>query len=229
MKRYKQRFEREGKALSFIEAVDLFRLYPRIDPASSIALSNASLVDSCITDGKFNERVLDLLEVLLTPEEEQDEKQLDEKPAWNRYRAQAALDVIASKDSSELSIVGTTPDGSEHELSLADAMRRFPRVSRPRGPHDPRANMLRDVAVCYVLRELEGCGLLVTSDTGERLAGALAEAWGIPESTIANIWRDDPTRTDKKTRIRRCARCRNPVGKGAHRDHHGDLLCAACQ
>ena len=232
VKRYKQRFEREGKALSFIEAVDLFRLYPRIDPASSIPLSDTRLVASCITDGKFNgQRVRDLFEAWITPEEEQDEKQLDETPAWNRYRAQAALDVIASMDSSELSIVGTTPDGSEHELTFAEAMPHFPRVSRPRGRYDVRANTLRDVAICNLLRSLEGCGLTVTSKNGPSLAGALAEAWNYSLAAIERAWKsgENLDRTDKKRRTRRCARCGNPAGEGAHHDHYGDRVCAACQ
>ena len=217
--RYRQRFESTNQAIPYAEAKAAIELFPRINPASSIGLSNAALVDDCIDkEGRWNGHAMaSLAEVW----------QYDLVP-WERYRAQAALAEIAKLNPPEVRITGTTHDGHSFDLSLADALRHLPCPSRPRGRHDDRANMLRDVAVCDVLRQLEGCGLPVTSGTGESLVGAMAEAWGIPKSTIANIWRDDPTRTDKKTRIRRCARCGKPAGEVARRDDHGDRLCCEC-
>lgn len=222
---YRQRFESTGQEISYAEAKAAFDLLPRINPASPIGLSNASLVEWCITDGRWNEHVRDLVEMWLNASED----------PWKRFRAQEALDTIAAMNPPEISFVGKTPEGREVQLSLAVWMCRFPPVNRPRGRNDDRANDLRDAQIVWWLSELEGCGLPVTSlKSRASLAAALAkanEASGISMNAITHAWKseDNPYRTDKKRRTRRCAGCGNPAGKGASRDRYGDLRCTACQ
>ena len=53
--RYRQRFESTNQAIPYAEAKAAIELFPRINPASSIGLSNAALVDDCIDkEGRWN-------------------------------------------------------------------------------------------------------------------------------------------------------------------------------
>ena len=218
---HRRNFEESGSAMTQDEAKKLFEIFPRIAPENSKGLCVAGLVEECFTDGRINDFTYEVVSTWLDPGFDR----------WDRLLAQRALDVIAAIDPPGLSIVGRTHDGREAERPLRFLLNDpSNRVKRPPGQYDPGANMLRDTAIVYVLSELQGCGLPVTSRDGESLAGALAKAWGIHKSTIANVWRDaEPRQAGKQRRSRRCARCGTVAGEGASSNEEGDLICRQCQ
>ena len=93
----------------------------------------------------------------------------------------------------------------------------------------PRTFRFRDYEIVELIRRLEHRGLPVTSAGGESIVSVLAEALGIPESTIAKVWEKASNRPMKLSRERTvpCVRCGTPVPKfQAQRD---GPQCAACR
>ena len=79
----------------------------------------------------------------------------------------------------------------------------------------PRTFQFRDYEIAELIHRLEHFGLPVTSAGGESIAGVLAEALGIPESTIAKVWEKASNRPMKLLRERTvpCVRCGAPIPK----------------
>ena len=92
--------------------------------------------------------------------------------------------------------------------------------------------------IVKMLQELSGCGLDVTSLEGESLAGALAEAIDVPESTIAKVWENSPLRSSqlndalpaelRMAESRRPRRPRNSEKKPPDVPYAPDRKCAKC-
>ena len=93
----------------------------------------------------------------------------------------------------------------------------------------PHTSRFRDYEIAELIRRLEGRGLPVTTAGGESIAGVLAEALGLSESTIAKIWEKASNRPAKLSRERTvpCVRCGTPIPKFQAR--RNGPQCPACR
>ena len=199
---YRKRFECDGIALTFNEAVAAYKLLP---PLSGVGDS------SCAA---FPVGLSEVLEILKSPESYY-------KPVWKRHcmyeiyvsllgarRAQGKYEDV---EKLERLIAGLQDEGAD---------------KRPRGTHDPLRRIGRDLLIVKALGALSDCGLPDTSLEGSSLAGALAEASGLIVSAIATALKNipPPWRKVKHSRERfaegvgcalcgKVGRCRN-TGRG---------------
>ena len=125
----------------------------------------------------------------------------------------------------------TGEDRSDFERATAILAART--VNRPQGCFDARLGAVRNSIIATFLHELKDCDLDVTSLVGESLAGAMAEAFFIPERTIQAAWNAAPTwlRPDMRPRERfadiPCARC-GCLKVPKWRAQRGGNLCDRC-
>ena len=181
------------------------------------------------------------------------ETQAREVSAWDRFIAYRTLEFFVAEIRK---IVGrfTVPSSPwiasvqltcDHKIAerLTDELRSdFERatailaartVNRPRGQYDARLGAVRGSNIATFLHELKDCGLDVTSLAGASLAGAMAEAFDIPERTIQAAWNAAPTwfRPDMRPRERfadiPCARC-GCLKVPTWRAQRGGNLCDRC-
>ena len=105
----------------------------------------------------------------------------------------------------------------QHRESLTQADAEIPPIlsswpsrsaKRPSGRGRPPRWLFRDqTLIPEAIRQLEGCGLPVTSADGPCIAWAVADVFGLEERNVAAIWERAPNRPDKRPRrpVRRTA------------------------
>ena len=126
------------------------------------------------------------------------------KDPWERYFALRALQLLAREELVSYpplpirELIARAVPILERERPSRPHHREHhgPRLKRPRGRHNPAIQRRRNRMICWYLEALAGCGLPITSLKGQgpSLAGALAEALGVEERTIRNVWRRHPFR-----------------------------------
>ena len=193
---YRERFERDGTALTRDEAAALCRLVaplwdPDPDEAERFAAVRRFSYQSERTGRTcFNpETISDMLTAFEAEHAGEPPIEILGEP-WERYLALRFLQRLVSED------LISFPNATIRELiaRAVPILERERPVTRPRGRHNPAVNDRRDMNIRGCIEALEGCGLLVTSSEGDSLAGALAEALGVSERTIRKVWEGWPLR-----------------------------------
>ena len=191
---YRERFERAGTALTQDEAVEAYRLVaplcdrdPDPDEAErAAAVRRFSQVSPHTGRRCFNvETIRDMLTAFEAEHAGERPIEILAEP-WERYLALRFLQRLVSED------LISFPNATIREC-IARAVPILARerpVTRPRGRHNPAINDGRDLFIRSCIEALEGCGLPVTSGAGDSLAGALAEAFQVSESTIRKVWKE---------------------------------------
>ena len=207
---YRRRLKEDGIALTQEEAVEAYKLmaplYPgEMDPeTAALQAARHAITFPCFETGGFGFRgpavkaILEGFERAITEDSQTLHIQYDGEvqpravDAWDRFVAYKALehfvDVMNAYLRAGIRIVGELRDGLDRAQAI---LAKLP-VTRPRGRHDARLTLRRNGYINTMLRELEGCGLPVTSGAGGSLAGALAEVLGESESTIRKVWKEYP-------------------------------------
>ena len=189
---YRERFERDGTALTREEAAALCRLVaplwdlePDPDKAERFAAVRRFSYKSERTGRTcFNvECISDMLAAFEAEHAGEPPIEILGVP-WERYYALRFLQRLVNED------LISFPNATIRVL-IARAVPVLDRerpVTRPCGRHNPAVNDRRDMNIRAALEALEGCGLPVTSGEGDSLAGVLAEALGVSEHTIRKVW-----------------------------------------
>ena len=204
---YRRRFEEDGIALTQDEAVEAYKLvaplYPPdmpLDEAARQAAMNA--IAFRLESGGFVFRGPAVKAIIEGFEREiaegsdalyirhHGEAEAREEDSWSRFIDYEALEFF----SAVLSACRITEGEMGSDFVRAQAILAKLTVNRPRGRHDPRLTLWRDNYIVIMLRELEGCGLTVTSRRGDSLAGALADVLGMKKRAIRKVWGDSELR-----------------------------------
>ena len=195
---YRERFERDGTALTRDEAAALCRLVAPLlwDPDPDEAERFAAVRRFSYMSERTGRTCLnpEAISDMLTAFEAEHAgvwapnpifgDPLGKPEPWERYLALRFLQRLVSED------LVSFPNAKIPELiaRAVPILERERPVTRPRGRHNPAVNDRRDMFIRGCIEALEGCGLPVTSSEGDSLAGALAEALGVSERTIRKVW-----------------------------------------
>ena len=259
-----------GIALTQDEAVEAYKrvapLYPpdMTDEKAALQAVMHAIAWPCFETGGFGflgpavEAILEGFERMIAEGSQtlhirhHGEAEAREVDSWSRFVAYKAIEhfvdvlEVLSDYRSRIRIIDEPPRALERAQAILAKLT----VTRPRG-REARQNLRRDNYIVKMLQELSGCGLDVTSLEGESLAGALAEAIDVPESTIAKVWENSPLRSSQlnaalppelrmpESLIRRppreifakgvpCAQC-GVVGKVPKFRADGSRLCRGCK
>ena len=206
---YRRRFEEDGIALTQDEAVEAYRLVaplyaPDMTDEESLQAARNAISGPCFKTGWFGfqepavKAFLEGFERMIAEGSQtlhirhHGEAVAREVDSWTRFVGYEALGLF----SAVLSAVPLTGElRSDFERAQAILAKRT--VPRPRGRYDTRLTLRRDGYIVIMLAELGGCGLPVTSDGRESLAGALAGAIDVPERTIRRVWEAAPSRSSQ--------------------------------
>ena len=219
---YRRRFEEDGIALTQDEAVEAYKLVAPLyaphmtdEEAARQAAMNAIACrlesGEIVFRGPAVEAILEGFERMIAEGSQTlhirhhgEAEAREKEDKWSRFVYYEALkyfvadcqtDVdVLSDDRSRIRIVDEPPRALERAQAILAANKLT--VTRPRG-REATQNLRRDNYIVMMLQELSGCGLEVTSLEGESLAGALAEAIDVPESTIAKVWENSPLRSSQ--------------------------------
>ena len=174
--RLQTRWEEERLRPSFEEAVALVKRYQWPNPENPEAWAVAALISHCMVqvDGRHmlvEEHVQDLFEIW----------EDDKGNKWDRFWAQAALEVIADQAQ------------KDHPL-IVEIFQRLAsgRLNRPRGRCDPRTDEVRNTSVVTVIGHLQSVGMNPTRNevSPEHSAcDAVAEATDLELPTVETIWK----------------------------------------
>ena len=212
---YRRRFEEDGIALTQDEAVEAYKLVAPLyaphmtdEEAARQAAMNAIACrlesGEIVFRGPAVEAILEGFERMIAEGSQtlhirhHGEAEARKVDSWDRFVDYEALkyfvDEVLSDDRSRIRIVDEPPRALERAQAILAANKLT--VTRPRG-REATQNLRRDNYIVTMLQKLSGRGLDVTSLEGESLAGALAEAIDVPESTIAKVWENSPLRSSQ--------------------------------
>ena len=249
---HRRRYEEDGHAMTHGEAVEVFRRIgaKHVDPYSvwfpdlskdPVLLSSVNMICApdrggvyfrelavrAIIEG-FERSIAENSNVLYILYD--GEAEAREVGSWERFLAYEALRFFMEN------VPGEDRNSTVRDcFDRAEAILARVTVNRPQGRHDPTSTAARNERIYTLLHLFQGCGLPVTSLAGQSLAGAMSEATGIPERTIASVWEEAPSllRGDKRSRKRfadvPCARCgclKVPVWRACRGDYNP--LCDQC-
>ena len=250
---YRERFEQDGIALTREEAVEAYKLVAPLCNSSPDRDKFGCVRPDPVTGAKI--LIVENVCAILTAFESEhagEDVPADSplKDPWERYFALLALQLLAREELAPYPRPPIYAHVARNLLTRAvSILERERPLKRPRGRHNPAVRRLRDLMICWYLEALAGCGLLVTSSKGPSLSGALAEALGVEERTIRNVWGRCPWRDGPgndalppelrmpESLIRRpreyfavgvpCAQC-GAVGKVPKFRADGSRLCLGC-
>ena len=196
---YRERFKRDGTALTRAEAAAAYRLVaplcnPNPDPDRD---EYRAVVFRFSRKAPRTGRIylnMETISNILTAFEAEHAGNPSRgiKPPWERYFALRFLQLLVC----EKLTLTKYPRRDLRELitRAVPILDRERPVTRPRGRDNPATNQGRDMFIAMYLEALEGYGLPVTSSGGDSLAGALSEAIGVSERTIRKVWAENPLR-----------------------------------
>ena len=193
---YRERFERDGPALTYAEAVQACRLVAPLcdrdldpDEAERAAAVRRFSYQSPDT-GRicFNEENIGWM---LTAFEAEHACGVKARAAdsiladkWERYFALRFLRLLVSEDL--VSALDSVIFG--WMVRAVPILAREEPLRRPPGRYNRAINDGRDLCIRACIEALFGCGLPVTASGGDSLAGAVAAALRVPERTIRKVW-----------------------------------------
>ena len=164
--RLRTRWKQDGQPVSFQEAVALIKQLPWPDPKTPEAWADFGLV----MYGEGSEWIQTLLDIW------HDENETH----GDRFWAQEALAMIAKR----------VP---EHPLAVGILQRLASgRLNRPRGGHDKRMYIVRDVNILRAINQLQSLGMRATRNDASPEHSAcdvVAKVRKLPYSTVETVWK----------------------------------------
>ena len=197
---YRERFKRDGTALTPSEAAAAYKLVAPLCNQSlvpDIAEYRAVVARCSSYDSDTGRLCLDVetITAMLTAfEAEHDSAPAPEILAepWERYYGLKCLQLLVGED-----LVSYPPAPIRELIARAvPILERERPVTRPRGRYNAAIREGRDLFIVEYLAALEGCGLPVTArNRRPSLARAMADALNMRERVIRGVWGAEPTRT----------------------------------